>query len=122
MTEKDYIKNYAQILNEVTDFNKIASKGPFKVNNESITEQKEAKALGKDYFEVEVTRGDMLLHINGFIKHDSKQYETVGIRVAKIDKENFELVYPSTDIKAGAAEGTEEKLKEALGVADRFCS
>ena len=119
MSEKAYLKNYQQILNEVTDFNKIAGKGPFEVNNESITTQEEAKAAGKDYFEVEVTRGNILLHINGFIKQGSKEYETVGIRVAKISKDNFESVYPSTNIKAGPAEGTQEKLKEALMIADK---
>ena len=120
MNEKSYLKNYQEILNEVTDFNKIASKGPFDVNDESITVQEKNNPLGKDYFEVEVTRGNILLHINGLIKHGSKEYETVGIRVAKIDGENFESVYPSTNIKAGAAEGTEEKLKEALIIADKI--
>jgi hypothetical protein len=120
MSEKTYLKNYQEILNEVTDFNKIASKGPFEVSDENITIQEKANPLGKDYFEVEVTRGDMLLHINGFIKHGSEQYETVGIRVAKIVGEDFESVYPSNNIKLGAAEGTEEKLNEALTIADNF--
>ena len=120
MIEKAYLENYQQIVNEVTDFNKTSSKKPFEVNNESVTVQEEAKALGKDYFEVEVTKENILLHINGFIKHGSEKYETVGIRVAKIVGESFQLVYPSTDMKSGAAEGTEEKLKEALIVADKI--
>ena len=117
MSEKAYLKNYQQIKNQVTDFNKIASKGPFEVANESITSQPKDT---KDYFEVETTRGDILLHISGFIQHGSKEYETAGIRVAKIQGDDFESIYPSTDMKVGAAEGTEEKLKEALTVADKF--
>ena len=116
MNEKTYLNNYQQILNEVTKFNKVASKGPFEVDKESITVQEKVK----DYFEVEITRGDIVLHINGFIKHGSKEYETVGIRVVKINGESFESVYPSTDIKVNAAEGTEERLKEALIIADKI--
>ena len=120
MSEKAYLKNYQQILHEVTDFNKIVSKGPFEVDKENITLQEKGKPTGKDYVEVEVTRENIVVHINGFIKHDSKEYETVGIRVVKILGEDFESVYPSTDIKAGAAEGTSEKLKEALMIADKI--
>lgn len=118
MSEKAYLKNYQQILNEVTTFNKITNKGPFEVDDENITVQEKNKPLGKDYVEVEVTRGDILLHINGFIKHGSREYESVGLRVAKIAGGNFESVYPSTDMKSSAAEGTKEKLKEALMIAD----
>ena len=118
MSEKVYLKNYQQIVNKVTEFNKVASKGPFKVNDESITVQE--KSFGKDYIEVEVTRGDVVLHINGFIKHGSKEYETVGIRVIKIVGDTFESSYPSTNIKESAAEGTGEKLKDALMMADKI--
>jgi len=116
MSEKAYLNNYQQILNEVTEFNKITSKEPFEVDKENITKQEKVK----DYFEVEVTRGDIVLHINGFIKHGSNKYETVGIRIVKINGENFESVYPSTNIKIDAAEGTEENLKEALTIANKI--
>lgn len=120
MNEKVYLKNYKQIQKQVTDFNKTTSNGPFEVDNENITVQEKGKPFGKDYVEVEVTRGDILLHLNGFIEHGSKEYETVGVRVVKIIGENFESVYPSTDIKVNAAEGTVEKLKEALLIADKI--
>jgi len=120
MTGKDYLKNYQVILHEVKEFNKIASKGPFEVDKENVTVQEKDKPSGKDYIEVEVTRGNIVLHINGFIKHGSKEYETVGIRVIKIIGENFESVYPTTDIKTAAAEGTTEKLREALILADKL--
>lgn len=120
MSEITYLKNYRQILNVVTDFNKIATKGPFEVDDESITLQEKDKPTGKDYVEVVITRGDTLLHTNGFIKHGDKDYETVGIRVAKIVGGKFESVYPSPDMKSKAADGTEEKLREALMIADKI--
>lgn len=120
MSEVAYLKNYRQILDAVTDFNKISSNGPFEVDDESITIQDKDKPSGKDYVEVAITRGDILLHLNGFIKHGSEEYETVGIRVAKIVGAKFESFYPSTDMKSKAADGTEQKLREALLVADKI--
>jgi hypothetical protein len=120
MSEIAYLKNYRQILDVVTNFNKVASNGPFEVDDESITEQDNNKPSGKDYVEVVITRGDILLHTNGFIKHGGEEYETVGIRVAKIVGGKFKSVFPSTDMKSKAAEGTEEKLREALLIADKI--
>lgn len=119
MSEIAYIKNYRQILDVVTDFNKISTKGAFEVDDESITVQDKDKASGKDYVEVVITRGAILIHLNGFVKHGGDEYETVGIRVAKIVGGKFESIYPSTDMKSKAADGTEEKLREALMIADK---
>lgn len=121
MSKKVYLKNYKQILNVVTDFNKITSKGYFEVETQSSTTIKEkVESFGKNYFEVEITRENIILHVNGFINLASKEYESVGIRVAKRVGEYFESVYPSTDIKICASEGTVEKLKEALIIADKI--